>query len=165
VYRLPDIYELKLFGVGDPGVPNRERIILRAWDYAPVNLAPYLVTLGWKMPEGGAMPGFDGMCWLGELQVAANQWVFVYTGPGATRSSETSKGEPLYVRHWGRENTLFGSEGVVPLLVQMGGIAVNESPDYVLSGPQLPLGLPQGGLNKLRDLAKLAGLPKKPAGK
>lgn len=160
MYVLPDIFELLLYGVQDAGVPNRERIVMRAWAGGPVNLAGYFVTVGLKGAGNTGTPLFDGMRWLGEYEVSANQWVFVYTGPGTPRSSQTKEGEPLHVIHWGRDETLFGSPAVTPMLFKLGGIAVDQSPPHVLNPPQLPLLPTDKPPTTIADLARL-GLPKK----
>lgn len=170
MYQFPDIFELKMVGVAEAGVPNKERVMFQVWDYGPVDLAPYFLTVGWKMPGGGGLPSFDGLCWLGDFQVAAGQWLFVYTGPGSTRSSVTTDGDPLHVVHWGREKTLFHTDGVIPILFRAGAVAVERAPSHILPGPQLPL-LPTGlpatqrgdtGSKSLADLMRLANDPSKP---
>lgn len=134
MYRLADIVELQLYGVEDRGVPNRERVVLRAWDIGPVNLAQFVVTIGLRGVEAeGATPLFDGMFWFGEMQIKPKQWLFIYTGPGTRRTSSTIDGDDLFVVHWGRPGVVFVPETIVPVLLRMDAVAIGRSPDYVLN--------------------------------
>src|SRR3979490_348041 len=97
--RVAEIVTLKLHGVRDRGVPNLERVVLRAWEFTPVDLGRFFLTLGWQSPDGAGAVPFDTFLWLGETQIQPNQWLFVYTGLGTTRTSTTKGGENLYVLH------------------------------------------------------------------
>lgn len=130
---LADISALRLWGVYDRGVANKERIVLRAWDVAPVQLGHFILGIGWAGP-GGAMatPFRDNSLWLGELLVRPEQWVFVYTGPGESRTVKSTTGEDLIVMHWNRETVLFTDPNVTPMLMQMSAVAVGRTPDSMM---------------------------------
>jgi hypothetical protein len=157
MYHLADIVELKVMGVRDRGVPNLERIVMRAWEAAPVNLARFVITLGWSN-QGGAMPIPDHMFWFGELQIQPNQWLFIYTGPGTARTAQTKVGEPLFAMHWNRQAVAFTDSNIVPVLMQLSAVAVDRSPDYVTSGG------PATFLAELKNTLPASGAPgEKPA--
>jgi hypothetical protein len=136
MFTVTEILQLKLYGLFEAGVPNRERIVMRAWELGSVNLAPYFLTMGVKIPDTkGATPTFDSVLWLGEYEVQANQWVIVYSGPGSSRAAQTESGEPMHVLHWNRPKVL-GAPGVVPVLIQAGGIAVDFSHNWAEENAQ-----------------------------
>jgi hypothetical protein len=139
MYRLPDIYELVLYGVSNRGIPNREYVTLRAWNYRPVQLGKYLLIAGWGGPDGSsALPFHNHMMWLGELQLQPGQWLFVYTGPGATRTSSTESGESLLVLHWGCTEVTFTNPNTVPMLFHVASVAINISPNDVIEAATQP---------------------------
>jgi len=131
---LGDIWSLKLFGVYERGVPNREHVILRTWDSSPVQLGYFFLAVGWRSPGGnGATPLQDGLLWLGELEMRAGQWIYVYTGPGTQHVAKATTGEDLHVIHWNRSTVVFGDANTVPLLMQASSVAVGQSPQGILA--------------------------------
>lgn len=121
---VPDVWELEMHGVADPGVPNKERIYLHA--AVDVELGAFFLVTGWQRPDGAASP-FGDVYWLSRgLRIAGGYWVIVYTGPGEQKMTRLDSGEPCLVLHWGKQNTLFNLPQIVPVLCRLGGIAIGQ---------------------------------------
>jgi hypothetical protein len=117
------VEELSLVGVFDPGVPNMERIVLRAEQ--PIDLANYGLMLGVRGPEGGAFPLRDNLLWFGNGWIGVDDWLFVYTAPGVGRVSEVPNSESKLVSiHWGKKQTVFQNRELVPILFRMDAVHV-----------------------------------------
>ena len=126
---LPTIPELTLLGAFERGVPNKERVVLRA--EAPVDLGFYAVILGWRRAgnETQATPIADSMYWLNSTVIPANDWVFLFTGPGeptVLRSNDQKSN--LHIIYWNRPQTVFHDKHVIPVLWRLNGITIDKAP-------------------------------------
>ena len=127
---LGTIPELTLLGAYEHGVPNKERVVLRA--EVPVDLGFFAVVLGLRnpSPEGAllATPLVDSMYWLGSTLIQAGDWVFLFTGPGTptvTRSNDNRCN--LHITFWNRPKTVFHDKRVIPLLWRLNGINIERT--------------------------------------
>jgi hypothetical protein len=110
-------YPLELVTVADRNVPNKERICLKA--HATVRLNDYLLILGLALGPNNFIPLQDTLLWLGNQTVDPGTWVLVYTGPGVNKvTTEINSGAPAVALHWGKQNTLFPSPAIVPVLMR-----------------------------------------------
>jgi hypothetical protein len=115
--QFPLINELFMHGVFDRGIPNQERIVLRA--QIPVNLAAFALILTVQQ-NNSAIPLADQFFWFGDIVLEANTWIFIYTGCGSSRITTTSiTNEPAYVLHWNRGNVIFHQESLHPTLIRI----------------------------------------------
>jgi len=120
------ITELFVVGVFDRGIPNQERIVVKANE--KVNMGQYGVMLGVKGANGTAFPISDNLYWFGDGYVFKGDWVFLYTGPGKPKTSELpNTKDKLYTIHWGRNVTVLGDENVVPILFRVDAVHVPSS--------------------------------------
>ena len=117
---------LQLISVVDRGQAGRERVCLKVNN--KVNLAEYLLLIGFQHMENDALPLHNQVLWLGNHSIDRGYWVFIYTGPGQqslyTTTLDTK--EPALVLHWGQPYTLFNSPSIVPCLVHLdpGGVQI-----------------------------------------
>lgn len=125
--------ELEIFGVYDRGVPNLERIVLRA--NVAVNLRYYAVLLGYKAPYDTVYPIADQFLWLGAINIEVPSWVFIYTGlgtPGISQEQHTK--DPIHALYWNKPQVIFSNADVVPALIRMDHIEIgNKEPRTVQS--------------------------------
>lgn len=129
-----EIDELQLYGVYDQGVPNLERIVIRAT--RQINAGDFGLMLGIRGHGGSAIPLRDNMLWFGQGTVQANDWLFVYTAPGETRVSDIpNSSERIISIHWGKTQTVFNGPEFVPILFRIGGIQIPHNP-FALPGHQ-----------------------------
>src|SRR6266849_3128233 len=70
---LPQEFGLQMIGVVHAGVPNHERVVLRA-NY-PLDLSAYFLVLGWRITDDRAWPLNADSFWFGKTTVAAGHWV------------------------------------------------------------------------------------------
>ncbi|MEW6520038.1 MAG: hypothetical protein AB1461_11545 [Thermodesulfobacteriota bacterium] len=127
---LPPLFELSYIGVAEPGVPNKERIILRPSEV--INLAQCGILLGLKNEGGIITPLQDSFFWFGEVVVGPPSWIIIYTGSGQYQQTLIPNTEQTaYTFHWGKNYTLFNFPNIVPVIFRMGGI---------LTGTPVPLG-------------------------
>ena len=118
-----DITELRVEGIYDRGVPNKERVVLRV--NTIINMGQFGLFLGVRQQQGAAFPIRDNFFWFGDGYVAAGDWIFVYTGPGEARTSELpGSTQKLYSLHWGRQNTILSSPEIVPFLFRMDAVDI-----------------------------------------
>ncbi len=116
------IYQLSLLGVGEPGVPNRERIIMRPME--ELNLGEYLVCLGYLEDDDSLSPIPDNLFYFGDRFVAPPSWIILYTGPGRDIESKIKgEREKAYVFHWEKNHTVFNHPHIVPLLLRVDGLS------------------------------------------
>ncbi|MDO8989000.1 MAG: hypothetical protein Q7U91_05140 [Sideroxyarcus sp.] len=119
------INELILHGVFDRGVPNQERIVLKTQGH--LNLAAFGLLVTAKQ-YGATFPLPDHFFWFGETLLDAGTWVYVYTGPGLTRMTQTMQtNEPAYVLHWNRDNVMFHQEALFPALIRIDAAAIDKT--------------------------------------
>lgn len=120
---LPEVFELSVFGVSDRGIPNKERICVRAI-YA-TNMAQFGILVGLRGENGGGIPINDNYFWFGEGNVGPNDWIFVYTGPGEARSSKLPNSDGmLHSVHWGRKTTIFNHPDILPIIIRISSVTV-----------------------------------------
>lgn len=119
---LPDPFrpDLRILGVFDPGVPNKERVIIRP--NRQVSLTGVGVAVGITVSKSaGAAPLHDNVFWFPAVTVEPPAWLFLYTGRGEMRQTTvTEKGETALVFHWQRQHTVFNAPYIVPILFQIG---------------------------------------------
>lgn len=128
------IEELQIFGVYDAGIPNLERIIVRA--IQQVDLSSYGLMLGIRGHNGSAVPVRDNLLWFGHGIINRDDWLFVYTAQGQTRIIDVpNTAERIISIHWGRSTTLFNGPEFLPILFRLDGIQFPFSPP-LLPGPQ-----------------------------
>ena len=127
---LQGISELVLIGVHERGIPNKERIVLRANDR--LQMGQFGLLLGVKGAPGFAFPIKDNFFWFGEGMVDRGDYVFVFTGSGNPQKSELpNSSEKLYTVFWGRAMTLFMDPNVVPILMRIDALTV-DNPQQLL---------------------------------
>ena len=114
------IFEIEFWGVFDPGVPGKERIVFKP--IIPINLSGYFVSIAVKDGLGGVRPLFDQAFFFQDIEIGPPAWVFIYTGQGtAAVSFEEHTNAPLHALYWGRQNTIFNSDGLTAVIVRMDG--------------------------------------------
>lgn len=126
---LPDIDTLALVGVFDRGVPNMERVVIRA--LRATEMAQYAVIVGWNPlgPGTPARPLNNLYFWFGDGLVHTNETIFLYTGQGEPRKTTLAgTSDTAYVVHWGMETTLFADTRFVPIIMAMGQILIANPP-------------------------------------
>ncbi len=110
---------LQIDSVFAPGVPNEERVHIRA--NSRTYLGDYFLLAGVLVPNGRAIPVPNISLWLGEDTIDSNSWLLVYTGPGEgklmTQMKDTK--EPALVLHWQLPTTIFQVSHIVPVLVKI----------------------------------------------
>jgi hypothetical protein len=124
---LAPILELELRGVFDAGVPNKERIVLRASQ--PVEVGAYALILGNRSASAGHVtPLAESLYWFGSAVVPAEDWLMVYTGRGQATKVPTTDGKSMiWVGYWGRQTTIFHDRNIVPVLWRLNGISIERS--------------------------------------
>ena len=119
--------ELRILGVYDRGIPNKERIVLEALD--SINLAQYGLLLAFQVPGYPAVPYQDHFFWLTEREVAPGTLVFIYTGPGEFRETIMPNTlTPVLVMHWGKMQTILANTTVVPTLIRIDAVHIADQP-------------------------------------
>lgn len=125
---LNSIYELRINEVRDRGIPNKECIILRI--NTPINIGQFGIILGVKGPNTHATPIRDNFFWFGEADLNQGDWIFLYTGPGASRQNQLpNTNQFIYSIHWGRKETILHDGNVVPILFKLDSIQVGSAPN------------------------------------
>lgn len=119
---LPKVWALDLLDLYAPGVPNEERIYLKA--IVDTRLGEYFIFPGWRITDDLAIPFKNDLFWFGNLTVAAGTWVIIYTGPGETKFTTLTNGEPALVLHWGKPETIFALPQIVPVLIHVDAVRV-----------------------------------------
>lgn len=121
---LPTIPELQLIGVLDPGVPGKERIVLKVEQKIDIGWYAIVVAIRGQ-PSGHSTPMRDNMYWIGSGSVEPNDWFFLYTGSG-TQTTIPADGVhgKLFIEFWGRPQTIFHDSLLIPVLWRLNGITV-----------------------------------------
>jgi len=121
----PPITELTILGVSDPGIPNRERIIIRPTE--PVNLGQFGIFIGHKNINGVVTPWMDNFFWFGELIVEPPSWIIIYTGMGVYQKTLMPGSEQIiHSMHWGRNYTVFNLPSTVPVLFRLDSVLIGQ---------------------------------------
>jgi hypothetical protein len=119
----PPPIELSLYAVADPGVPNKERIILRPTER--VNLAQFGVLQAVKLRENYLVPLSDNFFWFGDIHVEPPSWIILWTGQGDTNLGEHPQTKQQVLSYfWGKKETMFNGPDVVPIVFQMSSILI-----------------------------------------
>lgn len=104
------VFELTLVGIEDPGVPHKERIVLRPTQ--AVDLSNFALIVG-IYTDTGFVPLKDQFFWVGSMVVAPPCWLVIYTDPGEyVETKHQLTGEPVHIGHWGRPTTMFGASSI-----------------------------------------------------
>ena len=115
--------DLSLLGVADPGVPNRERVVIRPTQTA--SLYATGIAVGVIDPRsGGASPIFDHTFWFPNVVVRPPSWVFVFTGPGSPSETKNQNGETIRSFFWNRQETIFANLELIPVLFRLGSVVI-----------------------------------------
>lgn len=124
--------EISIIGVYDAGVPNMERVVLRA--NVDLNLSAYCVIAAVKAHlDTTNIPLRDHFFWLGNLTLKAGDWIFVYTAPGTAQLTPLPNApESLLSLYWGKPQTIFQDRNLTPGLIKV------EYATFPLEAPQLP---------------------------
>ncbi len=134
MFVLPPVHELSIVGIFDPGVPNRERVVLRPTE--EINLASFALLLSLQTSEGGVTPLPDQFFWFGERWLTPPAWLVVFTGPGSYQEgAHETTGEPVLELHWGRASTCLDLPGLAVSLVRMSGISSFAPPPAAVLPP------------------------------
>jgi len=129
-----EINELRMYGVYDSGVANLERIVIRVLEQ--VNLGDFGLMLGIRGHDGTGIPIRDNLLWFGHATVQPNDWLFVYTGAGATTVTQVpNTTEQIISLHWARPATIFNGPEFLPILFRFDGVQLPPTPPS-LPGPQ-----------------------------
>ena len=129
------ITELRLEGAFDRGVPNLERVVITANEL--VNMGQFGVLLGIRAEHGMAKPIRDNFYWFGDGLVRKGDWIFLYTGPGETRTVEVpNTTEKIYSVHWGRGTTVLDHSEIVPILFRLDAVDIVEQRLQIENQPQ-----------------------------
>ena len=121
---LPIIWEVRVVGVDEPNVPNRERIMLQA--NQAVDMSQFIMTAGFPSPPGSQMvyPVRDVLFWFGGIALNPGDWIALFTGAGTPEQHrDPATGKVIHFLYWGRQQTLF-TGNLVPVLFRYGGILV-----------------------------------------
>jgi hypothetical protein len=113
---------LELHSLEAAGVPHEERVIF--WAREAVDLKLYGVLVGVDIGNGSAIPMPDNYYWFGHITLEAGDWVFLYSGPGTTRTVELNDGKKLHNLYWGRKKTMFYDRKIVPILISMDLVSI-----------------------------------------
>jgi hypothetical protein len=125
---IPQIDELRLLGVYDRGIPNKERIVLKAKQNLDIGWYALILSIRGPSP-GHATPMRDSLYWFGSGNVAANDWLFIYTGTGTdTKIPSNDKTCTLFIQFWNRPQTIFHNKQIVPVLWRLNGITIERNP-------------------------------------
>lgn len=149
---------IEIFGVYGRGVPNKERIILRA--YAPLDLKNYALILGYELPGDTVLPYPDNFLWLGPSVVEIPSWIFVYTGSGRNGlTQEVNTKDPVHNIYWNKDEVLLSDHRVLPTLIRINAEHIGNVGETPVQRLQKNLELP--GMEELtKALARIASAEK-----
>jgi hypothetical protein len=124
------IFEATILAVGDPGVANKERIILRPTQ--SVNLGQFGMAVCIRSAENPnvVLPVNDNFFWFPSIDVTTPCWLFLYTGKGTyEQTTLAGSSETAHVFHWGKDSTIFNYLELVPVLFRQSAILIGPNPD------------------------------------
>jgi hypothetical protein len=117
------VTELSMIGVSNPGVPDKEMVVLRPSE--TIVLPNFAVAVGvYDASAGGARPIYDNVYWFPEIVISPPSWIFIYTGKGSPTENIVENGQRVLSLFWQRSHTIFGSPGLVPVLLRLGAVTV-----------------------------------------
>lgn len=123
----PPTDPLVLVDVFDRGVPNMERVGLRAT--AAVEMRGYAMLIGVKLASGDAIPLNDNFFWFGAGTINPNDWIFLYTTDGKGRKDPIpSSTNLLYSVFWSRPAVIFSNPDIVPILIRVDLARIGPTP-------------------------------------
>lgn len=115
--------QLRLHGILDAGVPNRERVAVELLQ--PVNLGGYGLVVGIPQGPNGILPIHDNVFWMPQIILEPPSWVVVFTDRGEARQTTDPVAKiPVMVLHWQRETTIFQHPGVGVGLIRVADVVV-----------------------------------------
>jgi len=97
--------KLRIVGIEEPGVVNRERLHLFATESA--ELQYFLVLATYSPATGTIASGSVTAFWFPPIRVALNDHVFLFTGRGTMSTQKAESGSTLYSFYWGMEQTIW----------------------------------------------------------
>lgn len=117
---------LRITGVADRGVPNKERILIRV--VGAVHLGDFGVGIGHAKPGAGVSPIPNYFFYFNHFVPEQESWIVLYTGVGEMQVSKLpTTHETAYSMHWGLEGVLFAHPEMQPLLFSFAGLGFDES--------------------------------------
>lgn len=124
--RFESIPNLLLHSVADRGVPNKERILIFA--YEDVDLAGCGIMLGRQADAHQTVPMQDNLLWLGGGFLGKGDWLFVYTCPGTSSVTSIGEREKLISVYWGKTKTVLHAPEITPIVFRVGEANVLPAP-------------------------------------
>src|SRR5579871_4264633 len=116
----PFIFQLSQLGLYDAGVPNKERILLRATE--AVNLSQFCMIIAHRTQAQNVVIN-NNLYWFPDTPVAPPCWIVLKTGEGQDKvERHPVNGQPIHFFYWGRKTTIFNSPEIIPILVQVNSI-------------------------------------------
>ncbi|QQD53758.1 hypothetical protein MHB_0027105 [Pseudomonas fluorescens BBc6R8] len=130
---IEQVNSLKIIHVDEAGIPNEEHIAIKVLEHC--ELSEYCLIIGLAGLDGRATPVKDHMLWFGYGAVAPDDWIIVYTASGTTRITPTSPpGSRVIAIHWGKEHTIFQNRSLVPMIIRIGAVGMEEPPEPQYQG-------------------------------
>lgn len=134
---IESVESLKIIQVAKHGIPNEEHIAIAVDEHC--DLSEYCLFIGLAGLEGQATPVKDHMLWFGYGEASPGDWIIVYTASGSTRITPLEgenevPGARVIAIHWGKEHTVFQNRSLVPVIVRIGGIGLQNPPKPQFQG-------------------------------
>lgn len=102
--------------IRDRGVPNQERLVLRA--ILDVDLADFVVLSSQVgMPEhviAGSLPSY----WFPSRQAQSGDRILLYTGSGEIHEEDNHEGGTDFVFYWNQPSTLWALDGAAVVVLR-----------------------------------------------
>lgn len=134
---LEDITELSIVGTFERGVPNKERIVLRATQ--EVDAGSFGIFLGLRTATGMALPLRDRFLWLGDALLNEGDWIFIFTSKGEPRVTEAQGSQArIFSAYWGSPITMLQNPDIVPILMRFDGIFIGDAGNPMLTNSRKP---------------------------
>lgn len=125
----PNIWEVRLHGVFDRNLANRERVVLQAEQ--STDMSQFFLLVGVPTGENSIFPLPDLQFWFGGIALGPGDWIVLFTGSGEPRQERDESGRMVHILFWGRSHTLF-TGSYVPALIRAGGIIIGDSQQAAL---------------------------------
>jgi hypothetical protein len=125
-----DINELSIICILDRGIANKEAIAISVNE--DVDLGQYGIMLGLYDHSNRARPFQDSMFWFGDGMVTKGDWLFINTGEGDPRKTESADHlNNVFSLYWNKAATVFANSNVVPILFRVDAVDVLSPPENV----------------------------------
>jgi hypothetical protein len=135
VFRLPEPGAVRIVDTLERGIPNKECVMLGVNENADLRVFALALGLRANAPKIAQLINFRAFFLDGQVQVG--DFIFVYTGAGQPNSFPLKSGKTGYIYYWNLERTVFANPNIVPVLLEIGGLVVGNSPlDKLLDSPQ-----------------------------